>query len=130
MANLKHDLVGIGLSCVVGAAVFFTYWALSGFTDPHEHPLYFEGGYIALAVSALVLGALFRNRVWRWAPCMIGTKLALEFSIHEGDLNQLPIGLIWQAIVILILIMISYLGMWTAKMWLRGRQPPMRNRRE
>lgn len=78
-----------------------------------DEPVYWIAAFPAMILAALVLGAIWRDRPWRWGALMVAAQalwsLGLAF-LQGGAPNLLPLGLIVFAFLALPLIAASYIG--------------------
>lgn len=88
-----------------------------------DDPLYWQLGFPLLIVVAFVLGAVWRERPWRWGLLMVGAQavwsLGLAF-LQDGVPNLLPAGLIMFALLSLPCIAASYVGSRVGRAFSRG----------
>ena len=105
------------LPSVIAAGAGIASWEivrqLGARREAWDDPLYWQIGFPLLIVAAFALGAVWRERPWRWGALMIATQAvwSLGFAfLQDGIPNLLPLGLMLFALLALPCIAASYLG--------------------
>jgi uncharacterized membrane protein YfcA len=103
------------LSILFGSVVWFAFRKITGEHDPQGHIDYWKYGYPILVLGAGILSFFFTERPWRWAAYIILMQVILGLTLARGDLNLLPIGLIFHAIITIPAVISGYFGAWLRK---------------
>lgn len=109
----KSTLLPTALAIVTGIASWEIVRQLGSRREAWDDPLFWQIGFPLLIVVAFVLGAVWRERPWRWGALMVAAQavwsLGLAF-LQDGVPNLLPLGLVMFALLALPCIAASYLG--------------------
>mgnify|MGYP003503159572 CR=1 FL=1 len=83
-----------------------------------DDPVYWQFGYLSLLVAAFLLGAIWRERPWRWGALIMAGQAIWSLGlaiVTDGVPNLFPLGLVMFALLALPLILTSYLGAWIGR---------------
>jgi peptidoglycan/LPS O-acetylase OafA/YrhL len=83
-----------------------------------DDPVYWQFSYLSLLVAAFLLGAIWRERPWRWGASIMAGQAVWSLGlaiVMDGVPNLFPLGLVMFALLALPLIGASYLGAWIGR---------------
>ena len=120
---LPRTGLGILVTIVVSAAIWFIMRDLTGRYDPQTHPGYLLYAYPFMIVSSIVLGYFFPYHGWLLGFFMIGVQLVLGVFLLAHDLNMLPPGVILHLVLAIPCMASAWFGSWLARksIWRQGK---------
>jgi peptidoglycan/LPS O-acetylase OafA/YrhL len=119
----KSTLLPSALAAATGIASWEIVRQLGARREAWDDPLYWQVGFPLLIVVAFVLGAVWRERPWRWGVLIVAAQavwsLGLAF-LRDGVPNLWPLGLVMFALMALPCVAAAYVGSRVGNAFSRG----------
>lgn len=117
--NGRSPLLPVALSILAGILSWELVRHFGGNNrEAWDDPVYWQLGYLSLLVAAFLLGAIWRERPWRWGALIMAGQAVWSLGraiVMDGVPNLFPLGLVMFALLSLPLIAASYLGAWIGR---------------
>jgi hypothetical protein len=107
--------VVVVLALVAGAAAYFVP-ALISRVVPVEGPGLFFASIGATLFVPLPFGLFWPRHPWQWGICVLAGQILLQAVTEGGDMNQLPIGVVLYAALLVPAVLSGVLGAYVARM--------------
>lgn len=107
----------------IGAIVWIVFKTIAQTKDPTELLSYWQIGYPISIFFSGIMGIFFPDRPWRWGIIIIWVQFFLGLITTKGDLNLLPPGMLFYALLTVPCIISGYIGAWVSKKCSRRTTP-------
>lgn len=91
-------------------------WSVFKFIAPSQDPTallsYWKIGYPVSIVLSGFMGIFFPDRPWRWGIIIMFVQLFIEAITTKGDLNLLPPGIVFFALLSIPCMISGHVGAW------------------
>ena len=108
------------LPVAIGICVWLLFYHINGKSDPQSFNNYWMYGYAIFVVSSFFATLYTEISPVVFSVAIAFTQILLGIFILQGDLNQLPIGVIAHLFLFSPIILSSYFGAWLRKRHDRG----------
>jgi phosphoglycerol transferase MdoB-like AlkP superfamily enzyme len=117
MLNGKLNYVSYSiLAFLFGVFVWMVVKYLLVVNDPQSDIRYWLYGYSLLLVISFSM-SIIHGKPWLWTVSLISSQLFAGIVLRNGDLNQLPIGIVVHVLIMLPCLLLSLLGNFIGKRW-------------
>ena len=111
------ECIKIAIALVVGAILWMVFKNIAQSQDPTEQISYWIIGYPISIVLSGVMGIIFSDRPWRWGICIIGIQFVLGLVTMGGDLNLVPPGMVFYALLTVPCCLLGNVGSQISEKW-------------
>ena len=113
----RKEYLKIAIALSIGATVWTVFKVIAQSQDPTELFSYWKIGYPISIVLSGIMGIIFPYRPWRWGICIIWVQFVMGLVTTRGDLNLLPPGIVFYALLTVPCIISGNIGSWLSGRW-------------
>ena len=115
-ATFKEYIKG-AIAVGMGAIVWTVFKVIAHSQDPTELISYWQIGYPASIFISGAMGIFWPDRPWRWGVIIIWVQFIMGLITTKGDLNLLPLGILFYMLITVPCIISGYIGAWVSRTW-------------
>lgn len=118
--SMCKGYVASAIALGIGAIIWIVFKVIAQTKDPTELLSYWQIGYPISIVLSGLMGIFFPNRPWRWGINIIFVQLFIGAITTKGDLNLLPPGIVFFALLSVPCIISGYIGSVVSKRFIKN----------